>query len=199
MVHFDPEHLSWPFILLPAILIAAVLKLDNRYLGPYFAIADIALGDFGSGYKWNDREIIQSFTRRLTYVIVAGAALDGGQYRPPDIAAVLFIAGFLLIWPAFGHPLPVYARKSDWHVLLAWALYVLSIVGFGMFGAKLLTLIQAITGQSPSQFIREALLGSFLWLLLATVAAAFRVPVVQALWQRNPNRSGSGPNHIQNG
>jgi hypothetical protein len=199
MAYFDPDHLSWPFILAPSIIIAAVLKLDNRYFGPYFAIVDIVFNDFGSGYKWNDREILLSFTRRLAYIIVSGVILHFSHYRLSDIAAVFLIAGFLLIWPAFGHPLPIYARKSDWQVLFVWALYMVTIVAFGMFGATFLSLIQEITGQSPAKFIREALLGSLFWAALGLISTAFRVPLQRSLWQRKRSRPSGGPKNLQNG
>jgi len=199
MPHLDPDHLSWLFILIPAIIIAGVLKLDNRYCGPYFAIADVILSDFGSGYKWNDQEILRSLLRRFAYVVIAGVILSISQYRLPDIAAVFLVAGFLLIWPAFGHPLPVYARKSDWQVLLVWGLYVLAIVAFGMFGANASAFIQAVTGESASEFIRQDIFGSVFWVALGSLATAFRVPLQQSLWQRTRRRYSGGQDTIENG
>jgi hypothetical protein len=193
MAFFDSQHLSWPFVLIPAITIAAILKLDNRFFGPYFAIVDVVFNDFGSGYKWNDREILLAFTRRFAYISFFGAILHFAHYRLSDIGAVFLIAGFLLIWPAFGRPLPVYARKSDLHVLLVWALYIVTVVAFGMFGATFLSLIQAITGQAPEKFIPQALLGSSFWVALGLIATAFRAPLQQSLWQRRRNRPPGGP------
>lgn len=188
MAYFDPQHLSWPFVLVPAISIAAILKLDNRFFGPYFAIVDLIFNDFGSGYKWNDKEILLSFTRRIAYITALGVILRLCHYRLADAAAVFLITGFLLIWPAFGRPLPVYARKSDWQVLLVWALYIVAVVAFGMFGANFLSLVQGLTGQPAGIFIRDALLASLFWVALGLIATAFRVPLQRSLWQRKRNR-----------
>ncbi len=192
---FDPQHLSWPFIIIPATFIAAAIKVDNRFFGPYFAIIDVVFNDFGSGYRWNDKEILNSFARRAVYVVSSGVILHLCRYRLSDIAAVFLISGCLLIWPAFGHPLPVYARKSDCQVILVWTLYIVSIVAFGMFGANLLSLIQAITGQPAGKFLRESLSGSAFWVVLALAATAFRVPLQRNLWRRHRRRPSGGPPH----
>lgn len=191
---FDPEHLGWVFVLGPAIVIAAYINIDNRYFGPYFAIVDVVFNDFGTGYRWHDREILQALARRAGVVVVAGALLNLAHYRLIDIAAVFLVAGFLLIWPAFARPLPVPASKSDWHVLLVWGSYVASVVLFGLFGAKLWAIIRVISGQDPWDFIR----GNLAWALLfggsAVLVTAFRAGLQRRAWQGDWQDDTENPN-----
>lgn len=192
---FDTQHLGWPFIVVPAIALAAAISYDNRWFGPYFAIADVVFRDFGTGYRWHDREILYSVGRRAGYAAALGFVLNVAHYQLVDIAAVFLVAGLLMLWPAFGHPLPIYARKSDWHVLAVWTLYVLSIVSFGLFGAKLWTLIGAISGQQPWDFIRGNLLWSGLALGAGLLFSAFRAGLQNFLWNRarpDGNAGGDG-------
>lgn len=181
---FDPQHLSWWLVLGPATLLAAAIILDNRYLGPYFAVLDVVFNDFGTGYKWSDREILLSLARRYFYTVFLGVVLRVFNYGTWDIGGVFLVAGFLLIWPAFGRGIPVYARTSDWQVLLTWALYVGSLVSFGLFGSHLFALIKLITNKSPFQFIRDACVDSFALFILSIVLVAFRGPVQSRIWQR---------------
>jgi hypothetical protein len=182
---FDTQHLGWPFVLIPAVAVAAAISLDNRLFGPYFAIVDVVFNDFGSGYSWHDREILFAFVRRVGYVIAMGLLLNAFHYQLVDIAAVFLVSGFLMIWPAFGHPLPVYARKSDWQVLLVWALYVASVVSFGLFGARVWMLIGAFAGQQTWDFIRGNVLWGALMLGLGIFLSAFRAGLQNSLGKRS--------------
>ncbi|OBY29100.1 hypothetical protein ACT18_24930 [Mycolicibacter kumamotonensis] len=173
------------FIIGPAIVVAAAIALDNRLRGPYFAIVDVVFGDFGSGYHWYDKEILLSFVRRVAYIIGVGLLLNAFHYRLIDVAAVFLVAGFLMIWPAFGHPLPVPARKSDWHVLAVWAAYVASVVLFGLFGARSWALIGAISGDEPWKFMRGSLLSWVLTLIGALLVTAFRARAQTSIWNRD--------------
>ncbi|MGU3497582.1 hypothetical protein [Mycobacterium sp. C31M] len=191
---FDPNHLGWAFILGPATIVAAAINLDNRYLGPYFALVDVVLNDFGTGYRWHDREILLSLVRRVGYIVVMGFLLNLFQYQLRDIAAVFFVAGFLLLWPAFARPLPVPGRKSDRLVLLVWASYWISVVLFGLFGARLWALIRAVSGQEPWEFIRSNLAWTFFWGLAALVVTGFRARLQGRFWQRaRDGYDGGGP------
>lgn len=189
MAFFDQAHLGWAMILGPAILVAAALKLDNRYLGPYFAVVDVVFNDFGTGYHWHDKEIIWSLLRRVGYIIAAGAILNGCSYKLSDALGVFLVAGFLLIWPAFGHPLPVKARKSDWQILFVWGSYIASIVFFGLFGSTFFSLIRSITGQEPWKFIRDNLLWTIVCFVAGAIFTAFRAGLQGSVW-RNHHRPG---------
>lgn len=185
---FSAQHPGWIFILLPAVLLAAAIILDNKGIGPYFPILDVIFNEFGSGYKWNDREILWSFARRFTYAALLGALLGFAGYSFPGIVAVFFVTGFLLIWPAFFHSLPVYASKSDSQVLLVWGLYVLSIVAAGAFGARALAFVRAISGQSTWDFARGLLSQTVALAVLTFVFTAFRVPLQGKIWKRYPEQ-----------
>lgn len=181
---FDPAHMGWASVLGPAVIVAAAINLDNRYLGPYFALVDVVLNDFGTGYRWHDREILYSLVRRAGYVAVMGVVLNLFHYSLKDIVAVFFVVGFLLLWPAFARPLPVPVEKSDRHVLLVWGSYWLSIVLFGLFGARLGSLIRAVSGQAPWDFIRSNLAWTGFWLLAALLVTAFRARLQGKFWRR---------------
>lgn len=164
---FDPEHLSWPFIFFPGSLIAVLIGLDNRYRGPYFAIADVVFGDIDSGRGLLDREVIGSLLRRIIYLVIAGFLLSLLKFKAFDIASVFFISGFLMIWPAFLKPLPKYTRYSDWEVFCLWVFYAVSCIGFGLFGASVPSIIKAITGQAPFPLIRDNVIASATILVLS--------------------------------
>jgi hypothetical protein len=108
--------------------------------------------------------------------------------RLADRRASFFVTGFLMIWPAFFHPLPVYASKADWQVLLVWGLYVLSIAAAGSFGARALALIQALSGQSTREFARGLLIQTAVLAVITFVLTAFRAPLQKMLWQRGPKK-----------
>ncbi|WP_373199976.1 hypothetical protein [Mycobacterium marinum] len=186
MEFFDPQHLGWAPVLIPAIALAMLIALDNRYIGPYFPILDVVFNEFGTDYSWRHKEIVRSLTRRFIYVTSLGALLNWCGYQFPDAVAVFFVAGFLMIWPAFFHPLPVYASKADWQVLLVWGLYVLTIAAAGSFGARALALIQALSGQSTQQFARGLFTQTAVLASITFALTAFRVPLQRKLWRRRP-------------
>lgn len=195
MEFFNPQHPGWAFVVLPAVFLAVLIGFDNRYIGPYFPVLDIVFNEFGTGYKWHDREILWSLTRRFTYVVVLGAFINWCGYQFSDTVAVFLIAGFLMIWPAFFRPLPVYASKADWQVLLVWGLYILSIAAGGSFGARALALVQALSGQSTATFVRGLIVQTVVLAVITFALTAFRAPLQTKLWQRRrkpPGRPQSG-------
>ncbi|OBG80817.1 hypothetical protein A5699_10085 [Mycobacterium sp. E802] len=193
-VIFDPQHLGWALVLGPAIIVAAYINIDNRYFGPYFAVVDVVFNDFGTGYRWHDKEILLSLFRRIVAIVATGALLNLLHYQLIDIAAVFLVAGFLLIWPAFARPLPVPASKSDRHVLLVWALYIASVVLFGLFGAKLWAILTALFGKDPWEAIRENLVWGAILLVGGLTATAYRAGLQgrgwQGDWQPDNERTG---------
>jgi hypothetical protein len=188
---FNPQHVGWAFVVVSAVILAVSIGFDNRYIGPYFPILDVVFNEFGTGYSWHDREILGSLARRFIYVVGLGAFLNWCGYQFPDTVAVFFIAGFLMIWPAFFRPLPVYASRADWQVLLVWGLYILSVAAAGSFGARALALIQALSGQSTATFVRGLVVQTVVLAVITFALTAFRVPLQKKLWQRRRRRPGS--------
>jgi hypothetical protein len=187
---FDTHHLAWPFVVVPAVLAASAINADNRYWGPYFAVADLVLNEYGTGYGWKYRPVLYALGRRVAYLIGIGVLLQLVGYGSINTASVFMIAGFLLIWPAFFRPLPVYAAKKDWQVMSVWALYVLGVLAAGMLGANGGKLIKIASGQAPSEFLRQTIVQSVFWIGVLFVANGFREPLQKSLWQKRPQKKG---------
>lgn len=174
---FDPAHLSWPFVLVPGVVIALVVSADNKYVGKYFALADAVFNKYGNQVRWSNREIRGKLIRRACWLIVFGFILAFIHYRAADIAGVFLIVGLLMIWPAFFHPLPSYDRVSGFEVVCLWVTFVISCVGFGLAGASIPPLMHAISGEASSKLIKENLAMFLISIPVSIVFTALWFPI----------------------
>lgn len=180
-MEFSYQDMPWLYVLVPAIIVATFVTADNRFWGPYFAIADVVLGEPGAGMSLHDPGVLKPLIRRATYMVVVGITLAALGYSNSAVASVFFVTGFLLIWPAFMRPLPHYVNRSDWQVLLLWAAYLGACVAFGLAGANAATTIRVVTGQQPTEFLRSNLLWLGLSVIVGIVMTAFSEPVARSL------------------
>lgn len=180
-INFNIDQLSWVCVAVPAVFVAIIIGVDNRYCGPYFAIADVVLGDPDAGMSLRDREVRIPLIRRSFYVVAIGAILALAGYSNIMVASVFFTAGFLMIWPAFLRPLPRYVNRDDWQVLMLWGSYIAACVALGLAGANAGSIIRVITGQSPGDFLRNHIMSLILDAVIGMGILAFSEPISRSL------------------
>lgn len=121
---------EWPAILVPAMLVALMTRLDAKMVGPYFALsAVIAAGEglWCAGW-YSDRKRLMALLRRFAYPCIAGFLSAWCGLRLGDGAAIGAVSATLLIWPAFFGGLPWFVPRSTWHLP---ALYLTFIAACG--------------------------------------------------------------------
>ncbi|MBS1696086.1 MAG: hypothetical protein JST91_28150 [Actinobacteria bacterium] len=170
MAIFDVEHLTWPFIFFPGVCVAALIAIDNKFRGPYFALPNAVFGDIDSGLSLLDMQIIRALGRRAIYLFGTGMFLKVLDYQNLDIVAVLSIGGFLVIWPTFFKPLPQYVKRSDWEVMCLYLLYIVSFPLFGVIGAATPRLVLAATRQTVPELMRDNLATLIVWAPIGVLA-----------------------------
>jgi len=181
---FDPGHLSWPFVLVPGVVIALIVIADNKYIGRYFSLADAVFNRYGNEVSWSDREIRGKLIRRACWFIIFGFVLAVLHYRAADIAGVFLIVGLLMIWPAIFHQLPSYDRVSGWEVVCLWTMFVISCIGFGLAGASIPPLMHAFTGEASSKLVKENLAMFLITIPTSVILTALWYPFQQRLQRK---------------
>lgn len=180
--------MSWWLIFLPAVAIASIVSLDNKYVGPYFALADAVFNEYHAEVRWTNRQVVGKLFRRACYLFLSGLALSICGYRPIEILGVAFIAAFLLIWPAFFRSLPRYARVADWEVISLWVFFVLSCVMFGLLGASTAAIVQLLTGKPTTELLRDHILTALITFPFGVIFTASWFPLQQRLERRESER-----------
>lgn len=96
---------SWPWVVLPALLCALVVRLDAKLIGPYFSIGSI-LGATEGVFAWQwyeDNKLRNAFFRRMLYPVLLGFCLGWTSLTQLDLASVGALTALLLLWPLVFH------------------------------------------------------------------------------------------------
>lgn len=166
---------TWPWVVIPGFILAIAVNLDNKYLGPYFALTDLVFGDMQpNGIQWyKDPARRNAVLRRIVYAIIAGFVTNslGADWTTTLIATTL--GGILLVWPAAFRPLPSYVSFKDWQVLFLWITYAASYGAFGLAGYYLNPASIHLTGKSFKDWAVENLFGTIVTLIIGSFLTSF--------------------------
>lgn len=151
------ELAPWPIVVLPAFVLALIIRIDAKLLGPYFSFSELVTG-FGFKFLIFHRSTRAALIRRLLYPLLVGFVCSILGVSGASLAAVGVLAVVLLIWPVVVYGLPVGVSGRSLAVPL---LYVSLLVSYGA-----LTLF----GGYVAEVMRQAGKGD----ILAYVQAEFR-------------------------
>lgn len=121
--------------LLPAALIAIVIRLDALIVGPYFSMAQLVGGmeDLDAAHMYSRTRIKFALVRRFLWpgiaAVVLGFVIQASQ--PMRGLLVGALAASLLLWPVAFHGLPWGVARNDWLLL---PLYASVLIGFSASG-----------------------------------------------------------------
>jgi hypothetical protein len=184
------------WVLLPAVLVALIVRLDAKNLKPYFAVATVDwVGLVLSAKETESQGLWQVVIRRLLYPLIAGFILAWLGVDEWGIGLVGLISCALILWPAIFHGLPEETRYKDWQVVILWAAYLVasaaaSVVGWFAWHV----LLNAADGDLPGFLVSTFSGWVALALFFGVPLVVFRLPL-QTLLTIVRNRR-EGADHI---
>ena len=168
---------EWPWVVVPALLVALAVRVDARVVGPYFALSSIIAGTEGiTARMWYEQSPLrQALVRRFVYPAVAGFLLGWTDLATMDIISVGFLAAGLLLWPTVFHGLPWFVPRHSWHLPALYATFTLAfsaLAGAGLTFYRLL--IELSGGNVRDWFLDQFLATAIFWAVALIAAALFR-------------------------
>lgn len=159
----------WPFVIVPAALIALAVRLDAKMLGPYFALSELIPG-FGNDLMVSDKTTRAALIRRLIYPFLIGAGISAFGVSGLSLAAAGFLGAALLLWPIIFHGLP-YGISSRSKVL--WVLYVsllISYSGLSLLGGYAIEVMREAGDGDIGKYISDNFRD---WIITAAIVMIF--------------------------
>lgn len=160
----------WYYALLPAALIAILVRLEAIFLLPYWSWLQLIPETGTANTLLKRKQKRRSLARRMAIPLVAALVLVSiwpSVYGVAESAIVATMGAGLLLWPLLIAPFHQEVRSPPW---LAWVLYGLLPIGFAASGV-----VGVLVGQAIAQrggwvdFISDQLI-SF---VLSTIVVLF--------------------------
>lgn len=159
----------WPFVLVPAVIIALAVRLDAKLLGPYFALSELIPG-FGSNLMMSGKTTRAAMIRRLVYPFLVGAGISEFGVSGLSLAAVGFLGAALLLWPIIFNGLPYgISRRSK----MLWVLYcslLISYSGLSLLGGYVIELMHEAGDGDIGKYVSENFRD---WVITAVIVTIF--------------------------
>lgn len=181
---------TWFAVLAPAVTLALVVRIDARFIGPYFSLAALVPGYEGvEATGWYERHTLRfAIVRRFTYPALAAAGLGFLGFPLSDVVAVAGVGAGLLLWPVVFHGLPRGVSRRDWEVPAMYCLFVVAFVGAAAAGFHVLEFMRFLGDGSASQFMLRSGGEAIFWLAVGSVATAFFRPSLASLRNKKRHR-----------
>lgn len=186
---------AWPYVVVPVILTALVIRLDAVLVGPYFSFPNLIYGWEGlDGPHWYRRETLRwAVARRFAYPAMLGVGLALFELTVIDSAWAGVLTAGLLLWPALFHGLPYGVARRDWQVP---ALYLLVVLIFGALAASgwyFVEMLRTAAGDRElTDYLFELLREWFVTAVGASIMIAFFRGTFLSLRQKVWRRQGLG-------
>lgn len=169
---------SWPVVLLPATFTAMVIRLDAKFVGPYFALSSLISATEGPDARdfYTDPARRRALIRRFLYPVILGFILGWFVTSSVDIAAAGAVTAGLLIWPVLFHGLPLGVSRRDWEIPVLYLSFSVSFALLAIGGSRLKVLLVAFSnGDVAGWLARQALSATLFWVLAIMGAGVFRL------------------------
>lgn len=172
------------YTFLPAVLVAVLIRVDAKRIGPYFAASSLLPG-FGGGvapFMVKGSPLRFALIRRLAYPVLMGAVLNFVHADVFEAALAGLTTGFLLSWPAWIAPHPpdgVAFRDALYH--LFYLLVILSSGALSLLGFYFVAVLKELSGGDITGYLLENLFDGVATLLVVSALAAFTKGVSKSL------------------
>lgn len=176
----------------PALLLIAIIRIDAKFIGPYFAIGEL-LPSFGgreSAHFYAKGTLRFALVRRLAYPIIMGViyAIVGSNITLALLGGL--VTGFLLVWPAWIAPNPpigVSTRDALYHIF--YLLVLLSAGALTLLGFYLVEAITYLSDGEPLRYLADNFFVGLLSLAVSLVFPAFTLGVGKSLSEKAHRRT----------
>lgn len=120
----------WPIVVIPAFILALIVRIDAKLLGPYFSFSELIPG-FGNELLFSQKSTRAALVRRLLYPLAIGLIIsswDSMDVSRSSLVAIGLLGSILLLWPIVFHGLPrgISARSK-----LIPVLYLSLMISYG--------------------------------------------------------------------
>lgn len=140
------EMTFWPWVLIPAVIVALLVNFDARYSGPYFSLSSLigATEGLEAHFFISDSKLRIALLRRFLYPAILGFILELRGINLRDLSAAGALAAALLVWPALFHSLPSgISKKKD--IILLYGTFIGAFAGFALTGAYFELILEKIS------------------------------------------------------
>lgn len=163
--------ISWPFVVIPAVVTALVVNLDARFIGPYFSLSSLIMATEGpeARFMYGDPTRRAALIRRFLYPVIMGIALSWFVSSAVGVGAAGGLAAGLLIWPVIFHGFPVGISRRSWEVPVLYLSFSISFIVLSILGLKLKSLLTAFSNGHELRWIEGQALSSFLFWMGAMI------------------------------
>lgn len=166
---------DWPWVVVPAIVVALTVRVDARMVGPYFAISSVIGGTEGiTARMWYEEgPLRQALIRRFVYPGVAGFLLGWTGLSTTDIVSVGLLAAGLLFWPTVFHGLPWFVPRRTWHLPALYVSFAFAFSALAGVGLTLQRLLAELSDGNIRDWFLDQFLATVIFWVIALIAAAF--------------------------
>jgi hypothetical protein len=163
--------MSWFEMIIPAVIVALLVRLDALLVGPYWAFLDL-LSELSERASIRRHTIVRRF---LIPVVVGGVFEAIRSSRSSLDAGIIGVVGAgFLIWPMIFTGLPRFVSATDWQVPVLYAAVVGAFFLGGFLGSEAAGFFrELVTSGQFLAYLRERwaefLVGLILSVLLLTI------------------------------
>ncbi len=178
----------WPDLVVPAVAVALLVRVDARFVGPYFALSELVAGSEGlAALAFYRRKTLRAaIIRRFLYPLLLGFLLPLALEMPlTDVAWCGALAAGLLLWPVLFHGLPIGVSRRDWEVPALYLSFVGAYASLAATGALLFELAEYAARGDLRRWAAEQFIG---WLATAIIGL-FLVSVYRGAFGRLRSKS----------
>lgn len=142
---------------LPGMVLAIVIRIDAKLIGPYFALSELVPGFPGfDAPLWTQRGALRfAVARRALYPFLLGClfSLIGQDVFTAAVAGSM--AAFLLLWPGFFKPRPRGVFQRDWRLILLHLCLVAAFAGLSALGLIVVGTMEALGDGDIVKYVAE--------------------------------------------
>lgn len=175
---------------IPGVLLALLVRLDAKLIGPYFALSELVPGFPGfDAPLWTQRGALRfAVARRALYPFLLGCifGLSGLSLHVAGVAGGM--AAFLLLWPGFFMPRPWGVRQFEWRLILLHVSMVAAFAGFSALGVVVIGTMEALGDGDILKYIGENLFNWILTLVVTIASTAFTKGLFLSMKERSEDR-----------
>lgn len=188
--------MTWYAVLVPAVIVNVLIRLDGFLLGPYWAFSELVpgLGSTDADFWLASKRIRRAVIRRFTYPGVAlfFFTLYDLELVWPEAALIGTVTACLLLWPMVFYGLPLGVARTDWLLL---PLFVGVIGGFAASAVTGHYIASAIIEEAGGDWIgwlRDQIVGAAIGLIATVLFAAFFRESASRLVEKKRRREAGG-------
>lgn len=175
---------------MPGVLLALLIRIDAKLIGPYFALSELVPGFPGfDAPLWTQRGALRlAVARRAIYPFLLGCifGLSGLSLHEAGVAGGM--AAFLLLWPGFFMPRPWGVRRFEWRLILLHVSMLAAFAGFSALGVVVIGTMEALGDGDILKYVGENLFNWVLTLVVTIAGTAFTKGLFLSMKERSEDR-----------